>query len=224
MKFFGRWTGLLILSLALWTLGAGARGAGAITLDALASGGSFSTGVLTFSAFEVTLGGDLPADLATYPVQVLEGGFRLSGPLSVLFGDVGTLILSYDVSVSDPSGILGVSLFADPTVIGAGSQAYVGESIFGPGDVPVGSLFVYGVAGFGEDPLDALALAGPTQVHVATTITVRSGTFAAVPFVDQRFVVVAEPVSLGLIASGLAGLALFGRPQTRTYPGIPRRS
>jgi hypothetical protein len=198
-------------ALVVLALAGAPRAAQALTLDALASGGGFTTGVLTFSNFEVTIGGDLPSVLDDYPVQVLEDGFRLSGPLSALFGEGGTLLVSYDVTVSDPNGVLGVRLFADGTVIGAGAAAYVGESLFGPGDVPLGSLFVYAVEGAGEDPLDTLSLPGPTQLRVVKTVTLRSGTFAAIPFVDQRFVVVPEPFSLALMTGGLVGLALSGR-------------
>jgi hypothetical protein len=210
MQALGRGTIALCAALAL-TLLATARPAPALTLDALAAGGTIETGVLTFSNFEVTIGGDLPSVLGDYPVQVLEDGFRLAGPLSVLLGDGGTLLLSYDVTVSHPGGVIGAQLFADGETIGDGAQAFVAESLFGPGNTPLGSLFVYAVAGVGEETLDQIALGGPTHLHVVKTITIRSGTFSAIPFVDQRFVAVAEPFSLALMASGLAGLALLGR-------------
>jgi hypothetical protein len=167
--------------------------------------------VLTFSNFEVSLGGDLPLDLTDYPVQILSDGFRLSGPLSALFGETGTLVLSYDVNVSDPGGILGVSVFAAGNVSGAGAQAYVAESLFGPANDPLGSLFVYAVSGVGTQVSDSLALAGPTELHVVKTVSLKSGTFAVVPFVDQHFVAVPEPLSLLLMGGGLLGLARVGR-------------
>ncbi len=211
MKRFGRWTGVVLAFGFVAAAATSPRPALALTLDPLASGGSFTTGVLTFSNFEVSIGGDLPVDLSSYPVQILSDGFRLSGPLSALFGATGTLVLSYDVSASDPGGILGVSVFAAGNVEGAGAQAYVAESLFGPGDDPLGSLFVYAVSGFGTQVTDSLALAGPTELRVVKTVTLKSGTFAVVPFVDQHFVAVPEPFSLLLMGGGLLGLARVGR-------------
>ena len=39
----------------------------------------------------------------------------------------------------------------------------------------------------------------------------KSGTFAAIPFADQHFVVVAEPVTFFLLGAGMMGLLVGGR-------------
>ena len=107
--------------------------ASALTLADLDGGASFSVGPLTFANFDATVAGDISLDLADYPVQLLADGFRLSGPLSVLLGDAGTLLLSYTVTAADPI-LVGASLFAAGTTIGEGAQAWVGESLLGAGE------------------------------------------------------------------------------------------
>ena len=202
----------LVLAVGLVVLSAGSpRDAEGLTLDALTSGAILTTGVLTFSNFDVAIGGSLPTDLDAYPVQALADGFRLSGPLSALFGASGSLLLSYDVTSSDPAGIVGAQLFADAILVGAGAQAYVADSLFATGGTPLGSLFVYGATGMGSQVADAIGLGGETSLHVVKSVNLRAGTFAAVPFVDQRFLAVPEPLSLLLVLTGLTGLARAGR-------------
>jgi hypothetical protein len=144
-------------------------------------------------------------------VQPLADGFRLSGPLSVLLGDTGTLLLSYTVSAADPI-LTGASLFAAGIAIDPGAQAWVGESLIGPGNAVLGSLFVYAIDGVGAVPSDAVAFAPVAQVGVAKTVNLASGTFAAIPVVDQRFVLVPEPIATWLLTLGLVGLAWW-RPR-----------
>jgi hypothetical protein len=206
-----------IAAVALWLLQAIAlsHSTRALTLSDLAAGGSFSAGPLTFDDFEISVAGDLSAQLDDYAVQVLGDGFRLSGPLSVLSGDSGTLLVSYRVSA--PADLIaGASLLAPGVAIGAGSQAWVGESLLDGADV-LGSLFVFDIAGVGSSPADSVGFAPVSHVEVAKSVHLGSGLFAALTVVDQRFFVVPEPLTLLLLVVGLLGLAASGRQ--RSAPG-----
>jgi hypothetical protein len=195
------------VALAALVVAAPAR---ALTLADLAGGGSFSAGPLTFANFAVSVSGDLSLDLADYPVQVLADGFRLSGPLSALLGDAGTLLLSYTVTALDPI-VVGASLLMPATTIGAGSVAYVGESLLDAANLPIASLFAFDVEGVGASPFDAAPFAPTATLQVAKVVSVASGLFSAIPLVEQRFLVVPEPLTLVLLTIGLGGLAFWGR-------------
>jgi hypothetical protein len=185
--------------------------ASALTLADLDAGASFSVGLLTFSGFDATVAGDISLDLADYPVQLLADGFRLSGPLSVLLGDAGTLLLSYTVSAADPI-LTGASLFAAGIAIDPGAQAWVAESLLDPANAVLGSLFVYAIDGVGSNPSDAVGFAPVSQIGVAKTVNLASGTFAAIPVIDQRFLLVPEPIAMWMLTLGLVGLAWW-RPR-----------
>ena len=161
MKMERRWRAVSC-ALGLAAAIASAGGASALTLADLDGGASFSVGALSFANFEATVAGDLSLDLADYPVQLLSDGFRLSGPLSVLLGDAGTLLLSYEVTAADPI-LVGASLLATGTTIGAGAQTWVGESLLGPANEALGSLFVYDIEGVGSDASDDVYIPGAAR-------------------------------------------------------------
>ena len=198
-------------ALSLAAVLATAGSASALTLADLAGGGSLSVAGLSFTNFDATVAGNLSLDLADYPVQLLADGFRLSGPLSVLLGDAGTLLLSYQVTATDPI-LVGASLFAAGTTIGAGAQAWVAESLLGPANQVLGSLFSYDIEGVGSDPSDFIAFTAVSQLSVAKTVSLGGGLFAAIPVIDQRFQFIPEPVTMWLLTLGLVGLAWW-RPR-----------
>jgi hypothetical protein len=182
----------------------------ALTLGQLVGGTPLSTGSLTFDHFQATATGSADPTFDDYAVQVLADGFRISGPVSATLGETGTLLISYDVTTAAP-GITGASLYSSGIAVGTGSQALVAESLSGPGNAPLGTLVVYDVVGVGTVPLASASFGPVSELSVAKTLQVKSGVFAAVPFVDQRFVVVPEPMTFFLLGAGMMGLFVSGR-------------
>ena len=85
------------------------------------------------------------------------------------------------------------------------------ESPSGPGNTTLGTLVVYDVTGVGTVPVASASFGPVSEVSVAESMQVKSGVFAAVPFTDQRFVVVPEPMTFVLLGAGLMGLFVTGR-------------
>ena len=185
------------------------QAAQSLTLADLDAGGSFSVGALTFSDFEVLVAGDVSADLADYPVQLLADGFRLAGPLSVMFGEEATVLVSYVVEAA--AGIESASLFAPLVAAGSGAGAMVSDSLLDAQGDPLATLLALNVFGDGSDFSDAAGFAATTKLEVVKVISLTAGVIAASPHVDQRFSVVPEPLTLVMLAGGLTGLAMVGR-------------
>jgi hypothetical protein len=182
----------------------------ALTLADLDAGGGFSVGALTFSEFDVLVTGDLSADLADYPVQLLGDGFRLTGPFSVTLGEEATMLISYVVEAA--AGIDGASLFSPLVAVGTGAAALVSESLLaGCSGSPLATLLALNVVGDANVPSDAAGFPAATKIEVVKVISLTSGVLAVLPHVDQRFAAVPEPLPLTLLAGGLTGLAVAGR-------------
>jgi hypothetical protein len=200
---------LVPIALAIALAAGVPQAARALTLADLDAGGSFSVGALTFSDFDVLVAGDLSTDLSDYPVQLLADGFRLAGPLSVMFGEEATVLISYAVEAA--AGIDSASLFAPLVAAGTDSGALVSDSLLDENSDPLATLLALNVFGDGSDFSDAAGFAATTKLQVVKVISLTSGVIAAVPHVDQRFSVVPEPLTLAMLASGLTGLAVSGR-------------
>lgn len=184
----------------------------ALTLADLDAGGSFAVGPITFSDFEISVAGDLPVDLSAYPVQLLADGFRIAGPLTVLLGEEGTLLVSYVAETAAGVFLDGARLFAPLVAVGDGAAALVSDSLLGPGGVPLGTLLALAVAGGDPPVLSASAgFAAVSRLEVVKVVALRTGILASAPHVDQRFSAVPEPLTLMMVSGGLVGLALSGR-------------
>lgn len=209
MQRFRSWCVPIGLAIAL---AAGVpQSARALTLADLDAGGSFSVGALTFSDFDVLVTGDLSADLAGYGVQLLANGFRLAGPLSTVLDEEGSLLVSFAVEAAGSFAIDGASLFAPLVAVGPGAAALVSEALFdGDGD-PLAQLLALDVFGSGSTVSDTTSFAGQARLLVVTAVVLGGGAFDAAPFVEQRFSVIPEPITLALLAGGLLGLGVAGR-------------
>ncbi len=210
MQVVSTWLRSIALAIAL--VAGVPPAAKALTLADLDAGASFAVGSITFSDFELSVAGDLSVDLSNYPVQLLADGFRIAGPLTMLLGEQGTLLISYVAETVAGVFLDGAALFSPLVAVGSGAAALVSESLLGPGGVPVGTLLALNVAG--GDPAvlsDSVGFAAVSRLEVVKVVALQSGIVALAPHVDQRFSVIPEPLTLVMLGSGLAGLTLSGR-------------
>lgn len=209
MQLAESWIRSMALAIAL--VAGVPHAAHALTLADLDAGGSFDVGSITFSDFEISVAGDLSVDLSNYPVQLLSDGFRIAGPLTMLLGGTGTLLVSYVAETTGPL-LNGAKLFAPLVAVGPGSAALVSESLLGPGSVLVGTLLALAVEGGGPPVLsDSVGFAGVSRLEVVKVVGLQSSILATAPHVDQRFSVVPEPLTLVMLSGGLVGLTISGR-------------
>jgi hypothetical protein len=190
-------------------------------LDEVIAGGGFSTdNGLTFSDFEVFFTGDLAGVLTAQDllVEVLGDGFRLTGPISAADGELGDVLLSFEVAAeSEANAIIGASLFSNVAANGVGAQAAVDELIVMDASGSVLALLsTFNTGGsLGEEIFsDAASFDPQLRVRVEKDILVDSalvgggpGGSARISLIEERFQVVPEPGALTLFGVGLAALS-----------------
>jgi hypothetical protein len=215
------WLWAIVVLLAVWS---GRADALSSRLDeVIASGGFATANGLTFSGFEVFFTGDLAGALTAQDllVDVIGDGFQLIGPISAADGELGDVLLTFQVSAqSEANAIVGASLLSNGVANGAGAQAGVDELILTSESGQVITV----LSAFDTGGSDAPVLSAETSfaprlsIRVAKDILVDStlvgagtGGSARISLIQQRFTVVPEPGGLALFAIGLSGLVAFGR-------------
>jgi hypothetical protein len=198
----------------------------ALTLQDLATGTSFdsSDGALTFSfdPGSVILNGSLPGALTDYLVTPIVGGFQVSGPLAALSGALGGLTLAYQATPDLGLLLDSASLLITGVAVGAGAVGAVGTTL--SNGTGLGTV----VTGFGSNVLADSASFVPVGALAVVTgiqlLALGSGDVVVLSSVAQAFTLIPVPeLSTGmLLATGLAGLALFGTPQRRARAAAAR--
>jgi hypothetical protein len=187
----------------------------ALTIQDLVDGATFTTANgLSFGDFEAPTAGNLAIDLDTILVDVLEDGFALRGLPRAADGLWGEILLSYSVeTISGLDEITEASLLALNVASGTGAQAAVDEFL------DSGLLAVLSTIDTGAVPGDAITFdsaifAAVSQIDVLKAIFLDSagpGGSARISLIEQRFAVIPEPATVGLLSIGLVGLAAMGR-------------
>jgi len=188
-------------------------GAHATLLDALV-GSSQSIGDLTFDFTNVEETGGInlhDVDL-TLVADGLGVGFDITpvvaGALSTSNGGLADLKLEF--TVTSTLGIDGAGNHLTATAIGDGSSASVSELI---NEAPAVDLGVF-VAWFGSLADVDLPLGGTFgSLTITKNLVISAGAdgSASIERLAQRYSVVPEPATAGLIALGLAGLTWAGK-------------
>jgi hypothetical protein len=208
-----RWA---VVASILLTFGGLGSAAGALSLADAVAGATLESGGLVFSDFQVALTGDLSSDLDDYAILGVGSGITLTGDITQVFGEGGTLTLGYQVSVLDASqAITGALLSFDGQVLGPGAYAFVTEGISDAGYAGLGSLFVYDFGAGGSQGSDSLEFSDQATLNVTKTIQLDATGFGALlataGSIQQHFTVVPEPQTLATVGLGLLGLGVAGR-------------
>ncbi len=190
-----------------------------LTLGDLVNGtpDSFSSedGVLTFSAFGVVQTGSLATfNLDNVQIMLTESGFGFSmiGAFSANDGEIGDLLVTFDVLSELP--IIGATLSFNGAASGIGAGASVVETFRGIND----QAFVFVTGGGGLKLSDEVEFSGLLALTVTKDIILDStllagglGGTAEISIIRQDFAVIPEPSAglLGLL--GLSALVLVRR-------------
>jgi hypothetical protein len=194
-----------------------------LCLGAVVGSGPFVVGDLKWSNFEVTITGDLSADLSRYEISFSDHGFSLAGPLSAADGELGDLLLSYTVT-SLTHAFASATLFANNAASGTGAQAAVDEVITDAvNGIALGTLSTFDTGGLPDEAVlqDSLSLgANILSLSVVQNSLLDSslvgpdlGGSARISFIEQRFATVPEVETAALLGLGLLGLARAGSRQ-----------
>jgi hypothetical protein len=170
---------------------------------------------LFFSNWEVVPTGSLASlDLSSILVVPTANGFGfdLVGPLSANGGEIGDLVVRFDVDAVDVLDWARLSMTGAATGLGAGAS--VTETFQGVGDR---QLFVYAIGGGPSSLIDQVSLLDLQLLHLRVTTdiildsTVLSGPpgSAQISVVTQEFKIIPEPATGMLLLLGIGGALLL---------------
>ena len=205
-----------VVTSILLMFGLSGSAVGALSMADAVTGATLESGGLLFSDFQIAITGDLSSDLDDYAILGAGSGITLTGDITQVFGESGTLTLSYQVSVLDASQSITAALLSfDGQALGPGAYAFVTEGVTDAGFASLGSLLVYDFGAGGSQGSDGVGFANQTTLNVTETIQLDAETLGALlatgGSIQQQFTVVPEPRSLASVCLGLIGLGVAGR-------------
>lgn len=182
--------------------------------DVIDDGGFTTANGLQFTNFQAAITGDLAGVItaADLQIDVDSDGFQIVGPIGAADGEVGDVLIQFDVTAT-AQAIIGAALTTNVGATGLGALASVDELLIGAGGV-VGSL-ASAVTGGSLEPVleDFLSFEGQQSLHVVKDILVDAfligdadGGSARVSYIDQSFIV-PEPGTFALLGVGLMAIA-----------------